>query len=681
MVAATGIGSGLDIEALVTQLVAAERTPAESRLTGQEAVLTAELSAFGSYKGALASFQSSLSQLNSLSTFSQRLANSGDEDIATLTASSEAATANYDLAVTQLAKSHSLASGSYSSAADVVGTGTITIRFGTTDYTSPDPGPESYNSFTVNPDKGVATITVDSSNNTLEGLRNAINDADIGVSAAIVNDGSGYRLLLNSSSTGEDNSLEISVDDSGDGDDLNNSGLSSLAFNSGATNLSQTVAAQDAIFSINGLSINSNENTVNDVIDGVDITLKDLTGATPVSLSISEDQAGVKEAITDFVGAYNSFVETVNNLTSYDPDTGIAGALQGDFSARSITSQLRQVLSNAVEGFGQTTFSSLSEIGITTQSDGTLNVDSGDLDAVLASNFDEIVGMFAAVGFPSDDNIDFVSSSDETAVASHAINISQIATQGQLVGAAAGFPLDIDDDNDALTIKVDGVTSNSITLTQGTYANGADLAAELQARINGDAALAAAGAKVTVEFNTDHFEITSDRYGSASNVEVTAIDTNTTAELGFSVATGTGGLDVAGTIGGVAAIGSGQLLTGSVGSDGEGLQIRIQGGATGDRGTVDFSQGIAYQLNTMITAFLEADGTLDSRTDGIQDRIEDIGDQREALDYRMELLEARYRSQFNALDGLLAQLQTTSDFLTQQLASLPDPGSLVNGNN
>ena len=115
MVAATGIGSGLDIEALVTQLVAAERTPVESRLTGQEAVLTAELSAFGSYKGALASFQSSLSQLNSLSTFSQRLANSGDEDIATLSASSEAATANYDLAVTQLAKSHSLASGSYSS--------------------------------------------------------------------------------------------------------------------------------------------------------------------------------------------------------------------------------------------------------------------------------------------------------------------------------------------------------------------------------------------------------------------------------------------------------------------------------------------------------------------------------------------------------------------------------------
>jgi flagellar hook-associated protein 2 len=680
MVAATGIGSGLDIESLVTQLVAAERTPTESRLTRQELVLTAELSAFGSYKGALSSFQSSLAQLHDLSTFSQRLASSSDEDIVNISAGADAATANYDLAVTQLAKSHSLASGSYSSISDTVGTGTITIRFGSTDYTSPDPGPESYNSFSVNPEKGVATITIDSSNNTLEGLRDAINDADIGVSAAIVNDGTGYRLLLNSASTGEENSLEISVDDSGDGDDLNNSGLSSLAFNSGATNLSQTVAAQDAIFSINGLSINSSENTVNDVIDGVDLTLKDVTGATPISLSIAEDQASVKEAITDFVGAYNSFIETVNSLTSYDSETGSAGALQGDFSARSITSQLRQVLTNAVEGFGETTFSSLSEIGITTQADGTLNVSSGDLDTVLASNFDEIVGMFAAVGFPSDDNIDFVSSSDETAVTSHAINITQIATQGQLIGAVAAFPLDIDDDNDSFSIKVDGITSNSITLTQGNYTSGADLAAELQARINGDTALSGGGATVTVTFNTDHFEITSDRYGSGSNVEVLTVDANTSSELGLSVIAGTNGLDVTGTIGGVAALGSGQFLTGAVGSDSEGLKLLIQGGVTGDRGTVDFSRGIAHQLDALITNFLKADGALDSRTDGIQDRIEDIEDRRERLDFRMEALEARYRAQFNALDGLLAQLQTTGDFLTQQLASLPEAGSLLNNN-
>ncbi|MBL4566796.1 MAG: flagellar filament capping protein FliD, partial [Porticoccus sp.] len=152
------------------------------------------------------------------------------------------------------------------------------------------------------------------------------------------------------------------------------------------------------------------------------------------------------------------------------------------------------------------------------------------------------------------------------------------------------------------------------------------------------------------------------------------------SELGLSVIAGTNGLDVTGTIGGVAALGSGQFLAGAVGSDAEGLKLLIQGGVTGDRGTVDFSRGIAHQLDALITNFLKADGALDSRTDGIQDRIEDIEDRRERLDFRMEALEARYRAQFNALDSLLAQLQTTGDFLTQQLAALPKAGSLLNNN-
>lgn len=676
MLTATGIGSGLDIEGLVTQLVAAERQPVDTRLTRQEISLTAELSAFGSFKGALASFQSSLSSLNTLSTFGQRTATSSNEDIVTISAGANAATSSYDLTVTQLANAHSLASGSYSSVSDAVGTGTITIRFGTTDYTPPDPGPESYNSFAVNPERGVATINVDSSNNTLEGLRDAINDADIGVTAVIVNDGSGYRLLMSSESTGEENSLEISVDDTGDNNDVDSAGLSALAFNSAAINLTQTVAAQDAVFTINGLTISHSDNTANNVIDGVDITLRDVTSTAPVTVSVAKDRAGVKEVITDFVSSYNSFIETVNGLTAYNADTGSAGALQGDFSARSITSQLRQVLSNAVEGFNGP-FNSLSEIGITTQSDGTLATDSGDLDAVLENYFDEVVGMFAAVGFPSDSNIDFVTSTEETVVGSHAVNISQLSTKGQLLGAGATFPIDIDDDNDNFTLKVDGVTSGSISLTQGNYTSGAALAAELQSRINGDSTLAGQGVTVTVVFNVDHFEITSDRYGSASKVEVTAIDTKTTAELGFSIATGTNGLDVAGTIGGVAASGAGQTLSGVLGSDAEGLALLIDGGTTGNRGSVDFSQGIAYQVNLMIASFLESDGVLDSRTGSLQDRIDDIGDQREVLNRRMESFEARYRAQFNALDLLLSRLQGTSNFLTQQLASLPKADSLA----
>lgn len=678
MLTATGIGSGLDIEGLITQLVAAERQPVETRLLRQEFSLTSELSAFGTMKGALASFKNSLSNLNSLATFGQRTATSSDDDVVTLTASPEAAAAQYNLTVSQLAGAHSLASGSFSLPSDTVGTGTLSIRFGTTDYAPPDPGPESYNGFAVNPDKGVATIVIDNTNNTLEGVRDAVNSANIGVTASIVNDGSGYRLLLGSETTGEENSLEIRVDD-GDGNDLDGAGLSSFAFNADATNLAQTAAAQNALFTINGLAISNADNTVENAIDGVDIKLRGLSDTAPISIEIAEDRASVTEAISEFISGYNSFIAIANNLTSYDASTGSAGALQGDFSARSISGQLRQVLSTAVAGFSGP-FSSLSEIGISTGSDGTLSLNSTTLDLALEDSFDDIVGLFAAVAIPTDGNIDFVSASDETTVGDYAVNISQVATRGQLVGAVAGFPLTIDDDNDGLTIQIDGVSSGPIALTQGSYASGDALAAEMQSQINGANSIAAEDRNVLVSFNVDHFEIISDRYGAGSRVEITAVDTNSAAQLGLAVATGTDGLDVAGTIGGVAAIANGQTLTGAVGSDGEGLELLINGGLIGPRGSVGFSRGISFQINTMISSFLEADGLLDSRTDGLQSRIDDIDDQRLELDIKIDSIEARHRARFNALDGLLAQLQSTSSFLTQQLASLPKAGSLLNRN-
>jgi flagellar hook-associated protein 2 len=680
MLTATGIGSGLDIESLVTQLISAERSPVETRLVARESALTAELSGFGSLKSALSTFQDSISSLNKLSSFGQRTTTSSNTDAVVASANSTAASGSYSLSVSQLASSHSLASAGYASTSDVVGTGTLTIRFGSTDYTSPDPGPESYDGFTVNPEKGTATITIDSDNNTLTGVRDAINGAKIGVTAVIVNDESGYRLLIGSDDGGEKNSLEVSVTDTGDSNDLDSAGLSALSFNGSATNLAQTVAARDALFTVNGLSIRSSENRASGVIEGLDITLKDVTGTSPVTVTVAQDRQAVKSAIQSFVSGYNNYISTINSLTAYDPETGVAGPLQGDFSARSIASQVRRAITDSAEGFGGS-FSSLSELGITTDGDGKLAINSSRFDTALENAFDDIVGVFAAVGRPSDGTVKYITSTAATAVASHDIDITQMATRGQLTASPSFFPLNIDSENNSLVLSVNGVTSSEILLTQGNYASGAELADELQARINGDTALVNAGALVSVQFVNDHFEITSNNYGSFSTIEVLSVDTNTTAQLGFSTGAGVAGIDVAGTIGGVAASGSGQTLKGAVGSKAEGLQLLIADGSTGPRGAVDFSRGIAYQLNTLITSFLATDGLLDSRTEGIQSRIEGIGDQKEVLDRKMEALEIRYRNQFNALDSLLAQLQTTSDFLTQQLASLPGSGQLLNKNN
>jgi flagellar hook-associated protein 2 len=677
MLTSTGIGSGLDIESLVTQLVAAERAPTDGRLSRQESKLTAELSAFGIFKGALATFQGSLSSLNNLPKFGQYTATSSDSGAVGVSASSGAASGSYNVEVSQLARAQSLASGSFASASDVVGTGTLTFRFGTTDYAPPIPGPESYDSFAVNPDRGVGTVIIDSSNNTLEGMRSAINNADIGISAAIVNDGTGYRLLLSSDQTGVDNSIEISVQDTGDNNDLDTSGLSVLAFNSGASNAEQTVAARNAAFSINGLSITSSGNTVNDAIDGVDLTLQDLTGVAPVKVTVAQDKTSIKEAIDGLVAGYNNFIGVGNALTAYNAETGLASALQGDFSARSITSQVREALTDSVAGFDGP-FASLSEIGITTQADGTLSIDSAALDNALENSFDDLVGLFAQVGIPTDGDISYVSASESTVVGSYSVNISQLATQGQLSGGVAAFPLNIDAENNNFTLSINGTSSASISLTEGNYTSGTNLATEIQSRINGDGALIAAGISVAVVYDGDHFEITSSQYGSGSSVVMTAVDSNSSAELGFSVSSGTDGLDVAGTIGGLSATGTGQMLTGAAGSEAQGLQLLIGGGTAGTRGVIGFSRGVAFQLNSLVDNFLQSGGTLNSRTDSIQSRVEGILNQREVHDARIDALEIRYRAQFNALDGLLAQLQSTGDFLTQQLDSLPEAGSLLN---
>ncbi|MEO1079342.1 MAG: flagellar filament capping protein FliD [Pseudomonadota bacterium] len=679
MVAATGIGSGLDIEGLVTQLVAAEGAPQENRIFRREAELTSEISALGTLQGALSSVQGSLDDLSSISTFNQRSASVSGSDGVSASASTDAASGSFRVQVSALAQSQSLASTSFASLTDTVGEGTLTLRFGTVDVTPADPGPETVNSFSGNPERDSVTIEINSGNNTLEGVRDAINASDADVSAVIVNDGSGFRLLLSSEQTGAANSIDIQVADSGDGNNTDAAGLSRLAFNTEAANLTQTVAGQDAQLTVNGLPITSDSNTLTDAIEGVTLNLNDTTEGTGALVSISENQNPARAAIDGLVNSYNNFITIANNLTDFDPESGAAGPLQGDFTARAAINQVRSAISGTADGFDGA-FNSLAEIGVTTGEDGTLGIDAERLNDAFANNFEDVVGIFARLGRLDDSNINVQLIGDQTAVGSLSVEVTQLASQGSLSGAAItaptqGSPLLIDDQNDALTLLIDDIET-SFTLTQGSYASGADLAAELQTRINGTAAISEAGARVSVSFSdANQLQITSDRFGSNSRVEITAIDTSTAATLGLSVAAGTAGQDVAGRIGGVAATGDGQTLTGAVGSIAAGVALTVTGGSLGNRGILNVSEGIAQSLDTVLDGLLGGDGILGSRTDGLQTSVDRLADERDALDLRLQALEARYRQQFNALDSLLASISSTSDFLTTQLATIPVPGS------
>ena len=667
-ITSSGIGSGLDIESLVTQLVAAERSPTENRLIKAAAQYQGEVSAFGALKGGLSSFQSALGTLQNLSTFTDRKATVSDAGPLSVSASNTAAPGVYSVEVNTLAKAHSLASGSYTATSDVVGEGTLSFRFGTTGYTGPDPGPESYNSFTLNADKAASTITIDSTNNTLAGIRDAVNDADIGVNASIINDGSGFRLLFSSEDTGAENSLEVSVTESGP------AGLSAFAFNASATNLSQTVAAQDASLTVNGLPVTSASNKVSSVINGLDLTLKAETSGVPVDVSVSRNSASIKGALNSFISAYNGLVDITNALSSYDPATKEAGLLLGDATLRGISGRLRSELNTAVSGVGP--YDTLASIGITTDSDGKLGLNQANLDKVLEEDFDALSALFAAQGVPSASGVHYISSSSKTAIGDYALEISQVATQGvNTATASAGFlaAMDITSLNDSFKLKVNGVQSGEIILSQATYANGDALAEELQTKINGDETFSAGGITVAVSFDsgTGAFSITSERYGSDSQVEFTEVDTDTASTLGYSVSTGTDGVDVEGTIGGVSATGVGQRLTAATGSDAEGLALLITATSAGSLGTVNFTRGLADGLDSLLDNFLGADNILEVRLDGLQDRIDKIDEDGLVLDRRMEAIEARYRLQFGNLDALLSSLNNTGNFLTTQLANLP----------
>ncbi len=675
-ISSPGIGSGLDVNALVTSVIDAERAPTTNRLDFKEATFQAELSAYGSLKGALSTFQGTLSTLSFTSAFRSASAETNNLDVLTADVSDAAADSNYSIKINQLAQAQTLVTSGFENITDVVGAGTLTFKFGTTDYVKGDPNAdpvvaESYNSFILNAEKSVESLEIDETNNTLQGVRDAVNSADIGVTASIIYDGSAYRLTFVSQETGADNSLEVTVSDSGDANNTDTNGLSRLAFNSSATNLEQTLDGRDALLTINGLAVTSSSNVVREAITGVTLNLKEAQLETDgaVNLDVKRSDSVVSNSVRNFVTEYNNFMDTVNSLSNYDAENEQGGILLGDSVLRGITTQFRREINGTIEGLSGV-FQSIADIGITTENDGKLKIDNERLDAAIKSDPGAVAYLFAAAGQLDVGGVSFIGSTAESQAGNYAINITQAATQGTYVGSSFGYngSIVVDSTNDELAFAIDGIPTGTIMLSNGSY-TGAELANELQVRINGAQPLKDEGVSVNVSFDdtSELFTITSTRYGETSKVDISSVEGS---GFGLSVGNGVVGVNVEGTIGNQAATGDGRILTGNV--DAAGLQVEVMGSESGSYGSLSFSRGIADKLNSLIDEMLAADGTLESRIDGVGNRIEGIGAQRIALDSRLLALEERMRSKFIAMDMLVGQLQNTGNFLQQQLDSLPN---------
>ncbi len=660
---ASAVSGGLDVNALAKQLMTAEQIPI-TKLATQTASYQAKLTAFGTIQGAMSSFQTSIASLSNASTFQAVNATASDSTVMSATALTSAPPGSYAVEVNSLAQSQTLVVAGQTSLSAPIGSGTSTtlsFDFGTITGTN-TAGKYIAGATFTSAGGGIKTVTIDSTNNSLQGMRDAINAAGIGVTASVINDGSAspYRLVLTASNMGAANSMKIAA--SGDAT------VSALLANdptAGATtgalgqNLTESVTALSASLKVNGIAISQNSNAVSGVIPGVTLNLTKVT-TTPVTLTVAQDTAAVTKSVNDFVTAFNSLNQTLTDVSSYNAATKTGAVLQGNATVRNLQAQLRGVLNTPGAG----SLTSLSQIGVTFQRDGSLALDSAKLTSVMQSNFSGIAGLFASTGRASDSLVTYTSSTAATKPGSYALNVTQIATQGNETGLAAPN-LTINASNNTLNMNVNGLNA-TITLPSKTYASAQDLATELQSQINSNTGLLNAGISVSATVNAGKISVTSNSYGATSSVVATSGNGLTNI---FGAAISTTGVNLTGSINGAFITGVGQQLTASSGNA-QGLSVFVNGGAVGDRGTITYTQGYAYLLKQLSTSVLASNGSLSASTTEINNSMKSIADRTAVLQQRLIGTEARYRAQFTALDQMLASMNNTSTFLTQQLSSL-----------
>lgn len=358
MISSPGIGSGLDVNSIVTQLMAVERQPVD-RLQSQKSTYKSQLSAYGQLKSAVSSFRDAMAKLDTPADFRLFTATSSDKSFLTATAGSAAAAGSYGIEVVRVAERHRMAAGDANTYAttdtDIGASGTMSITVGS------EPA-----------------FNIDMSGLSLAGIRDAINNAadNPGVTASIINDDVGNRLVLTSDSTGSSNALAVSYSGS---DPFGLQTLNTDRDSSGGF----TSADLDAVLTLEGtFTVTRSSNTITDAIDGLTLNLK---SAGTVKLDVARDSDGITKQAQAFVDAYNNLKSTIDSLRR--------GTLEAENTLLSIDRQLRNAFNTTPVGLSGA-YGYLSEIGISFQKDGKLALNSDTLKTALETDFNGVAELF-----------------------------------------------------------------------------------------------------------------------------------------------------------------------------------------------------------------------------------------------------------------------------------------------
>lgn len=760
-----GMISGFNTTEIVDSIIQYERLDAVL-LENQQAFKTNIVSAYKALQAKVFALNAAVKTLTFRATFNANEIAVSDESILTATSFGKAATGSYEIQVEEIARNHQIASqGITDDSIAVMGTGEISIKVG---------------------DGTEHTITIDGNSNSLVGIKQAINDAHIGVTATIINDGSSnnsYRMMITADKTGQNNKIEISSTLSGgtnlnfntalfdspevisfDIDSDSQVTLDSMSSYTGSTNKiytftvqgegTQTVgsdtinidwsdgtnsgtitvtqadtevelvgdggdglrlnfstgslasgdtfqvqafapliqSASDAKISFGASSglgspivVTSDTNTFDEVITGIKFDVHKITDpGESVIITSSIGTEEIKASIDDFITRYNEVVDFIDTQNEYNQDTEESGILFGDSTLWLLRQSLSYAMSAKIDGISSD-FNQLYSIGIRTKMDGKLGItDSSKLEEALQNNLEDVIKLFTDGGTSSHSGIEFVSATEETEIGDgYEVDITTAASKGTLTGGLfdelSVTPITITDSINSFKLKINGAESDLMKLTSRTYTNTDQLVSEIQSKIDSDSKIGSRG--LTVEWvdggTNGHLKFTSSTYGESSKVErITSISNSVYGAIGLLNPVTVDGTNVAGTINGEEAKGTGQLLKGlddNETTDGLVLRITLDESqvSIGIEGTVDINKGIAARLRDKINSYLlEGDGLFDRKVKGYENQITDISEQVRKIDERLELRRESLYKQYYAMETALAEFQSTSQFLDTQLAGL-----------
>jgi len=708
------------------------------------------MSGWSAFEALLIGLQTNVTSLSSDTVWDTFGVTSSDSSVVSAVASESAQAGKYSLQVDKIAQNHQMAFGSYSTLSQSISAGTLNIKVGNEDH----------------------TINITSSNNTVQGMINAVNDADIGVTASALKMSGNYKIVFSSDETGIENKMlarftptsgtaqgfdTISTTTTGwTGATVSSAGVYtgysdkaytvsatssgtvgtdplSLHWVSGSESGDITVAADyhagDAItladgvtFSLaagsvtsgesfgvavdaasiqapqdaeimlgsgdNALLITSDTNSVDGIVPGVTLNLLSASPDKTINITVQRDSQTIINKVQAMVTAYNKVVDFTNQQQKYDQETMTSGVLFGDSTFSSIDMNLKGKFSGYLDST-RGLYQAFGDIGISMNDDATLTLDTTVLSDALSGNYSDVKKLFLNTGETTDTDINFISANDSTSVTTdgYAVNITRAAEQasyrGSEISLSSSSPLVISSSNKNLQFSFDGVRLSNTIIPEGTYTSGSALATAIQDAVNQDDLLH--DKIISVEWvdttpGKGYFKITSPSYGSNSNVTVEAANGN--LRLGLAVGSDNG-VDVAGTINGETAEGTGRLLRGVTGNkttSGLSLEVLLtpaqlsaQGSA---QGSVYYTTGLMTSIDSFMSDLTNSlNGVLKEQQKSLKTMYDDLQTEVVKYDEKIEAKRLELELKFNNMETILNQLNSQGNYLAAQIAGLSTTSS------